>query len=34
VFEARGPIQVKGVGRLETWLLKKERGPTEGAARA
>ncbi|HEX2447881.1 MAG TPA: adenylate/guanylate cyclase domain-containing protein [Methyloceanibacter sp.] len=25
VFEARGPIQVKGVGELETWLLKEER---------
>jgi adenylate cyclase len=24
VFEPRGPIQVKGVGRLHTWLLKKE----------
>jgi class 3 adenylate cyclase len=23
VFEPRGPIEVKGVGRLETWLLKK-----------
>jgi class 3 adenylate cyclase len=26
VFEARGPIEVKGVGRLETWLLKAEIG--------
>jgi adenylate cyclase len=28
-FEPRGPIQVKGVGRLHTWLLKKEidKGP-------
>jgi adenylate cyclase len=25
VFEPRGPIEVKGVGRLETWLLKEER---------
>jgi adenylate cyclase len=24
VFEARGPIEVKGVGRLDTWLLKGE----------
>ena len=24
VFEPRGPIQVKGVGRLHTWLLKNE----------
>ena len=36
LFEARGPIQVKGVGKLETWLLKEElgRGATEGTARA
>ena len=36
LFESRGPIQVKGVGRLETWLLKQERGPgpSEKAARA
>jgi adenylate cyclase len=27
VFEPRGPIEVKGVGRLETWLLKGERVP-------
>jgi adenylate cyclase len=26
VFESRGPIEVKGIGRLETWLLKEERG--------
>ena len=26
VFEPRGLIEVKGVGRLETWLLKEERG--------
>ena len=32
VFEAREPIQVKGVGKLETWLLKEERGGTGGAA--
>ena len=34
VFESRGPIQVKGVGELETWLLKEERGgaATSGAA--
>jgi adenylate cyclase len=35
VLEPRGPIEVKGVGRLETWLLKEERGPgatSEGAA--
>jgi adenylate cyclase len=25
VFEPRGPIEVKGIGRLETWLLKAER---------
>jgi adenylate cyclase len=29
VFEPRGPIDVKGVGRLETWLLKEERGAGE-----
>jgi len=36
VFESRGPIEVKGIGRLETWLLKKERGAGEskGAASA
>jgi len=36
VLESRGPIEVKGVGRLETWLLKEERGPgaSEGAAPA
>jgi adenylate cyclase len=34
VFEARGPIHVKGVGELETWFLKKERGgaSTSGVA--
>ena len=26
VFEPRGEIQVKGVGRLNTWLLKRETG--------
>jgi class 3 adenylate cyclase len=33
VFEPRGPIEVRGVGRLETWLLKEERGSSanEGA---
>jgi adenylate cyclase len=30
VFEPRGPIGVKGVGRLETWLLKAERGSSAG----
>ena len=36
LFESRGPIEVKGVGRLETWLLKQERGrgPIEKTARA
>jgi adenylate cyclase len=24
-FEPRGPVEVKGVGRLQTWLLKEER---------
>jgi len=32
VFEPRGPIEVKGVGILETWLLKKERGTGQGIA--
>jgi adenylate cyclase len=27
VFEPRGPIEVKGIGRLETWFLKEERRP-------
>ena len=27
VLVPRGAIQVKGVGKVETWLLKKERGP-------
>ena len=27
VFEPRGPIEVKGVGRLKTWLLKREDDP-------
>jgi adenylate cyclase len=27
VFEPRGPVKVKGIGLLETWLLKEERGP-------
>jgi adenylate cyclase len=30
VFEPRGPIEVKGVGRLETWLLKKCHDPIGG----
>jgi len=36
VLEPRGPITVKGVGEVETWLLKKERGPgaNEGAVPA
>jgi adenylate cyclase len=34
VFEPRGPIQVKGVGELETWLLKDERGAAGRQARA
>ncbi|MGK2922783.1 MAG: adenylate/guanylate cyclase domain-containing protein [Methyloceanibacter sp.] len=32
VFEPRGPIDVKGVGLLETWLLKEERGTGQGVA--
>jgi len=32
VFEARGPIEVKGVGMLETWLLKEERRTDQGVA--
>jgi adenylate cyclase len=34
VFEPHGPIEVKGIGRLETWLLKEERvaeGPSVSA---
>jgi adenylate cyclase len=33
VFEPRGPIQVKGIGQLQTWFLKEERatGASEGA---
>ena len=31
VFEPRGAIEVKGVGQLETWLLKEERGGAGGA---
>jgi len=34
VLEPRGPIEVKGVGQLETWLLKGERKPEAGAAAA
>ncbi|MGH6792752.1 MAG: adenylate/guanylate cyclase domain-containing protein [Methyloceanibacter sp.] len=26
VFEPRGPVKVKGIGQLHTWLLKEERG--------
>jgi len=32
VFEPRGPIEVKGVGRLTTWLLKKGDDPGGAAA--
>jgi adenylate cyclase len=32
VFEPRGAIEVKGIGILETWLLKKERGTGQGVA--
>jgi class 3 adenylate cyclase len=32
VFEPRGAIEVKGVGQLETWLLKEERGGRGGAS--
>lgn len=32
VFEPRGPIEVKGIGIVETWLLKEERGPGQGVA--
>jgi adenylate cyclase len=32
VFEPRGEIEVKGVGTLETWLLKEERGTDQGVA--
>ncbi len=32
VFEPRGSIEVKGIGRIETWLLKEERvGAATGA---
>jgi adenylate cyclase len=34
VFVSRGLIEVKGVGQLETWLLKEERRTGEGAAPA
>jgi hypothetical protein len=36
VLVPRGPISVKGVGEVETWLLKKERAPdaNEGAVPA
>ena len=26
VFVSRGPIEIKGIGPMETWLLKQERG--------
>ena len=34
VLEPRGSIEVKGVGRMETWLLKAERVASGGAMRA
>jgi len=35
IFESRGPIEMKGIGKLETWLLKQERpGKSMGEARA
>jgi adenylate cyclase len=34
VSEPRGPIEVKGVGRLETWFLKEERGASAGVKSA
>ena len=34
VFEPRGPIEMKGVGRLETWLLKAERESSAGTETA
>jgi class 3 adenylate cyclase len=34
LFEPRGQIEVKGVGRLNTWLLKKCNDGAEAARRA
>jgi adenylate cyclase len=34
VFVSRGPIEVKGIGRIETWLLKEERGMGHSKGRA
>jgi adenylate cyclase len=34
VSKPRGPIEVKGVGRLETWFLKEERGASAGVKSA
>jgi class 3 adenylate cyclase len=31
VFVPRGPIEVKGVGRVETWLLKERAAPGQSA---
>jgi class 3 adenylate cyclase len=34
VFVSRGPIEVKGIGLIETWLLKEERGMGHSKGRA